>query len=86
MSVDLMDFDEAMERFDPVLGLEVHVELNTRSKMFCGCSTFTSTSSAKLDKVTTLLVGRFREECAISYSVLLAYSCSLPSFQFCTGR
>ena len=39
MSVDLLDFDEAMELFDPVLGLEVHVELNTASKMFCGCST-----------------------------------------------
>ncbi|MDR1214066.1 MAG: Asp-tRNA(Asn)/Glu-tRNA(Gln) amidotransferase subunit GatB [Propionibacteriaceae bacterium] len=35
----LLDFDQAMALFDPVLGLEVHVELNTRSKMFCGCST-----------------------------------------------
>jgi aspartyl-tRNA(Asn)/glutamyl-tRNA(Gln) amidotransferase subunit B len=36
---ELMDFDQAMALFDPVLGLEVHVELNTRSKMFCGCPT-----------------------------------------------
>ena len=35
----LMPFDEALERFDPVMGLEVHVELNTVTKMFCGCPT-----------------------------------------------
>ena len=32
--VALMDFDEALERFEPVLGFEVHVELNTETKMF----------------------------------------------------
>ena len=35
----VVDFDEVVERFDPVLGLEVHVELNTHTKMFCGCPT-----------------------------------------------
>jgi aspartyl-tRNA(Asn)/glutamyl-tRNA(Gln) amidotransferase subunit B len=35
----VMDYDEAMARFDPVMGLEVHVELHTTTKMFCGCPT-----------------------------------------------
>ncbi|MGX1585558.1 Asp-tRNA(Asn)/Glu-tRNA(Gln) amidotransferase subunit GatB [Microbacterium sp. NPDC055502] len=30
----LMDFDRALELFEPVLGFEVHVELNTNTKMF----------------------------------------------------
>ncbi|HEY6423115.1 MAG TPA: Asp-tRNA(Asn)/Glu-tRNA(Gln) amidotransferase GatCAB subunit B, partial [Pseudonocardiaceae bacterium] len=38
MTAALMDFDEVLERFEPVLGLEVHVELSTATKMFCGCA------------------------------------------------
>jgi aspartyl-tRNA(Asn)/glutamyl-tRNA(Gln) amidotransferase subunit B len=35
----LPTYDEVVAAFDPVLGLEVHVELSTATKMFCGCST-----------------------------------------------
>jgi len=37
-TAELMDIDEVLADFDPVLGLEVHVELATNTKMFCGCA------------------------------------------------
>ena len=35
---ELLDLDEVISRYDPVMGMEVHVELSTATKMFCGCA------------------------------------------------
>jgi aspartyl-tRNA(Asn)/glutamyl-tRNA(Gln) amidotransferase subunit B len=39
MTTTLAAYDDVLSRYDPVFGLETHVELGTLSKLFCGCST-----------------------------------------------
>src|SRR6478672_1739817 len=37
-AAELLDYDEVISLYEPVMGMEVHVELSTATKMFCGCA------------------------------------------------
>ncbi|MGU3498846.1 Asp-tRNA(Asn)/Glu-tRNA(Gln) amidotransferase subunit GatB [Mycobacterium sp. C31M] len=37
-TAELADYDDVIAEYDPVMGMEVHVELSTATKMFCPCA------------------------------------------------
>ncbi len=83
-----MDYDRAIELFEPVLGFEVHVELNTKTKMFSDAPNFfggepnTNVTPVDLGLPGSLPVVNER---AVRYSISLglALGCSIrPSSRF----
>lgn len=70
----LMPFEEALELFEPVIGLEVHVELNTKTKMFSSApNDFGSEPNTNLTPVCLGLPGSLPviNETAVKYSISL---------------
>ncbi|GHD38782.1 Asp-tRNA(Asn)/Glu-tRNA(Gln) amidotransferase subunit GatB [Mycetocola manganoxydans] len=84
----LMDYDKALELFEPVLGFEVHVELNTKTKMFSHAPNgFGSDANTNVSPVCLGLPGALPvvNEQAVRYSISLglALGCSIaPSSRF----
>ncbi|MBN9152876.1 MAG: Asp-tRNA(Asn)/Glu-tRNA(Gln) amidotransferase subunit GatB [Microbacterium sp.] len=84
----IMDFDKALELFEPVLGFEVHVELNTTTKMFSAApNSFGREPNTDLAPVDLGLPGSLPvvngEAVRYSISLGLALGCSIaPSSRF----
>lgn len=81
----LMDYDDAIERFDPVMGLEVHVELGTVTKMFCGCQTnFGAEPNTQVCPVCLALPGAMPaiNGAAVEYAIRigLALNCQIATW------
>ncbi len=78
-------FDEAIARYDPVIGLETHVELGTTAKMFCGCPTvFGADPNSAVCPVCLGLPGSLPviNKAAIEYTIRigLALNCSIATW------
>ena len=82
-----MDYDKALELFEPVLGFEVHVELGTRTKMFSDApnpAAFGAVAAAPNTQITPVDLGLpgslpVVNEQAVKYSISLglALGCSI---------
>ena len=80
-----LNYDGVIEKYEPTLGLEVHVELNTNTKMFCGCATaFGAEPNTQTCPVCLGLPGSLPvvNEVAIESAIRigLALNCSIAPF------
>ena len=85
VSDTLVPFAEAMDRYEPVIGLETHVELGTRTKMFCGCTTtFGAEPNSQVCPVCLGLPGSLPvvNRTAIEYAIRigLALNCTIAEW------
>jgi len=85
VSDTLVPFAEAMERYEPVIGLETHVELGTRTKMFCACTTiFGAEPNSQVCPVCLGLPGSLpvANRTAIEYTIRigLALNCEIAKW------
>jgi aspartyl-tRNA(Asn)/glutamyl-tRNA(Gln) amidotransferase subunit B len=71
--------------FEPVVGLEVHAELRTQSKMFCGCAVVDSTAAEPNTSVCPVCLGMpgtlpvvNRRAVELALRVALALGCRIP--------
>jgi len=81
----LVPFAVAIERYEPLMGLETHVELGTRTKMFCGCiTTFGAEPNSQVCPVCLGLPGSLPvvNRMAIEYAIRigLALNCSIATW------
>jgi aspartyl-tRNA(Asn)/glutamyl-tRNA(Gln) amidotransferase subunit B len=82
---DLVPFATAVERYEPLFGLETHIELGTATKMFCGCSTtFGAEPNSHVCPVCLGLPGSLpvTNRTAIEYTIRigLALNCTIASW------
>ncbi|UQN30263.1 Asp-tRNA(Asn)/Glu-tRNA(Gln) amidotransferase subunit GatB [Brachybacterium kimchii] len=82
IDTDLVDFEDATDRYDPVLGIEVHVELGTATKMFDGApNIFAADPNTAITPVSLGLPGTLPvvNEKAVEYAITigLALNCEI---------